>query len=83
MQNLIPKFRQSSVISEKPDYFSEKMKTHLSKFSYLVYIAYIVLQIKKKPFIKPNFILTTGAVLRANPIGIYLFKVSNINTGSV
>ena len=27
MQNLIPKFLQSSVISEKPGYFSKKLKT--------------------------------------------------------
>ena len=27
MQNLIPKFRQSSIISEKPGYLSEKLKT--------------------------------------------------------
>ena len=26
MQNLIPKFSQSSIISEKPGYFSEKLK---------------------------------------------------------
>ena len=27
MQNPIPKFRQSSIISEKPHYLSEKLKT--------------------------------------------------------
>ena len=27
MQNPIPKFRQSSIISEKPVYFSEKLNT--------------------------------------------------------
>ena len=27
MQNLIPKFRQISIISEKPGYLSEKLKT--------------------------------------------------------
>ena len=27
MQNPIPKFRQSSIISERPEYLSEKLKT--------------------------------------------------------
>ena len=30
MQNPIPKFRQSPIISEKPGYFSEKLKTLMS-----------------------------------------------------
>ena len=30
MQNPIPKFRQSSIISEKPGYLSEKLKTLIS-----------------------------------------------------
>ena len=33
MQNPILKFRQSSIISEKPDYLSEKLKS-LTNFNY-------------------------------------------------
>ena len=33
LQNLIPKFRQSSIISEKPGFLSEKLKT-LTSFNY-------------------------------------------------
>ena len=85
MQNLTPKFRQSSVVSEKTGYLFEKLKTLTSsKFSYVVYIAYLVMiKLIKKKSIQPTFILTTGATLRTNPIGIYLLKVNNRNTRTV
>ena len=35
MQNLIPKFRQSSIIPEKPGYLSEKLKILHTFVSYL------------------------------------------------
>ena len=37
MQNPIPKFRQNSIISEKPGYFSKKLKTLTSSNYHKVY----------------------------------------------
>ena len=40
MENLIPKFRQSSIISEKQGYFSEKLKTLMSSNYHEHYILF-------------------------------------------
>ena len=43
MQNSIPKFRESSIISEKPGYLSEKLKTLTSsKYRSLIFFAEIL-----------------------------------------
>ena len=42
IQNLIPKFRQSSIISEKPDYLSDFLSTYLQPPQSLIFFGKIL-----------------------------------------
>ena len=42
IQNLIPKFRQSSIISEKPDYLSDYLSTYLQPPRSLIFFGKIL-----------------------------------------
>ena len=49
MQNLIPKFRQNHIISEKPGYLSEKLKTLASSNYHKVYYLLFFVEILQFP----------------------------------